>query len=319
MKADLSARVFAWAWRVLPRVNETFASMIADVAADVTWLLHGRGVRQLEANLARIVEGLDARELRRLSRRGMRSYFRYFREAFQIRSLTKEQVAARVRAVGAGPLQELLAEGQALVLALGHLGNWDLAGQWSAQNFAAVTTVAERLNPPELFDEFVAFRTALGMKILAFGDDGIFREMQDDARGPARIIPLLADRDLGKSGVEVTINGHVARVAAGPAALAVSTGAPLFTLVITYERLHGARRRQARSKWGLVLNFSDQIEVSDLSGPTRVKVQQATQRWVDELVAGIRQYPQDWHMLQKVFVADLDPVKYQQVTGDKSR
>jgi KDO2-lipid IV(A) lauroyltransferase len=33
-----------------------------------------------------------------------------------------------------------------------------------------------------------------------------------------------------------------------------------------------------------------------------------TQACADALAGGIRQYPQDWHMLQRVFVADLVPV-----------
>ena len=51
---------------------------------------------------------------------------------------------------------------QAIVLALGHTGNWDLAGAWCTREIAPVTTVAERLEPEELFQEFVAFRESIG-------------------------------------------------------------------------------------------------------------------------------------------------------------
>ncbi|GAA2246614.1 phosphatidylinositol mannoside acyltransferase [Rarobacter faecitabidus] len=319
MSGSPVARAFHLAWRVIPRLPRGLVARTADIAADVTWLLGGKGVRQLEKNLARVTGGTDRRSLRRLSRRGMRSYFRYFSEAFQVTGFSAEEIAARVRAENLDVPRALLAQGKALVLALGHLGNWDLAGLWSVHHFAKVTTVAERLEPPELFEEFVSFRSRLGMEIFAFGDDGLFRDLQQAARGDAKIIPLLADRDLGKSGVEVTIAGQAARVAAGPAALAVSTGAELFALRIYYERLTGERRRRARSRWGIVLSFSDQIMVDDVAGPTRERVRVVSQRWVDALFAGVAEHPEDWHMLQKVFVADLDPEKYRRITGEGSR
>lgn len=315
-KTSLSARAFHTAWRVLPHVPTPILRGVGNAAALVVWAGHGGGVRQLEANLARVT-GIDhPRALRRLSRAGMKSYFRYFTEVFQMRRLTAEQIAARVRTEGREGPQAHLASGKAVVLALGHLGNWDLAGLWAARYFARVTTVAERLEPPELFEEFVSFREDLGMRILAFGDDGVFRGLQQAARDDGGIIPLLADRDLGRGGVEVDIAGRRARVAAGPAALAISTSAPLFTLAVSYERLHGERARLAGSRWGIVMHFSEEIDTQGLSGPTRRRVQELTQRWVDVLVARIRIHPEDWHMLQKVFIEDLDPDKYAQITGD---
>ena len=95
----------------------------------------------------------------------------------------------------------------------------------------------------------------------------------------------------------------------GPAALAVTTGAPLVTTVIYYERLRGAQRRAAGSPWGIVIQFNKAIEMpADLPRADRVRA--LTQAWVDEFAAGVRQRPQDWHMLQKVFVEDLDPERY---------
>ena len=54
------------------------------LVADLTWLRHDGGVVQLEKNLARARPDLDARALRRLTRAGMRSYMRYFGEAFSL-------------------------------------------------------------------------------------------------------------------------------------------------------------------------------------------------------------------------------------------
>jgi len=304
-----TGRLYAFAWRNAGRVPGSVLRGVANVAADVAWAAHGGGIRQLEANHARIRPELDARALRRLSRAGMRSYLRYFVEAFALRSSTPEQIDARVSTSGRDRLEAVLAGGGSVVLSLGHLGNWDLAGAWACRNIAPVITVAERLKPEEVFEEFLAFREALGMRILALGDGDVFRDLVRTARTPGNIIPLLADRDLTAKGVEVDLAGRRARVAAGPAALAVTSGATLMTTVITYERLHGARRKAAGTPWGIHIAFGEELTAPQ--GASRSEqVRALTQLWVTQLEAGIRRRPQDWHMLQKVFVEDLDPDRY---------
>ncbi|NUU17614.1 phosphatidylinositol mannoside acyltransferase [Cellulomonas humilata] len=311
MKVDV-ARAYAFAWKVAGRLPGPVLRGLCDLAADGAWLRRGGGVRQLEKNLGRVRPELDARALRRLSRAAMRSYMRYFGEAFALATMSREQVDARVRAVGMENLRAFTDGNQAVVLALGHTGNWDLAGAYCARAIAPVTTVAERLEPEALFQEFVAFRESLGITIFALtGEGDVFRGLVRAARAGAGLLPLLADRDLTSKGVEVDLFGHRARVAAGPAALAITTGAPLVTTVIYYERLRGAQRRAAGSPWGIVIQFNKAIHMpTDVPRADRVRAM--TQAWVDEFAAGVRQRPQDWHMLQKVFVDDLDPERYAQ-------
>jgi phosphatidylinositol dimannoside acyltransferase len=308
MAIDTGA-AFTFAWRHAHKVPEPLLSALFTVVADVAWLRHGTGVRQLEKNLSRVRPGLTPRALRRLSRVGMRSYMRYYRESFTLPAWTPEQVAARVRLVGRENLSVHLDGERSPVLALTHQGNWDLAGAYATPNIAPVLTVAERLEPEELFEEFLSFRTSLGLEILALGDGDVFRELMRGARSPGRIIPLLADRDLTARGVEVDLFGRRARVAAGPAALAVSTGAPLIPTSIHYERLHGGRRRAAGTPWGLVIHFFPRVQVPS-DRPRSEQVAALTQAWVDVLSVAIRERAEDWHMLQKVFVEDLDPARY---------
>jgi len=301
--ALLAFRFFSWA-------PEPVSRALMRVAADAAWLTRKGGVRRLEANLARVRPDAGRRELRRLSREGMRTYLRYFAEAFAVPRLTPEQVEARVRAVNVDVPMAECASGRPVVLALGHQGNWDLAGAWATVHLAPVTTVAERLNPPEVFETFVRLREAIGLTIIPLdaGSD-VFRRLVRAVRGGNVLVPLLADRDLSASGVEVTFLGERARVAAGPAALAVSTGAMLVPTTIRHERLRGARRRAAGSPWGIVITFWPPVEVP-AGLPRTEQVQAVTQAWVDVLAADIREHPTHWHMLQKVFIADLDPDRY---------
>jgi len=306
------AKAYATAWRITGKLPDGVVRGAFRLVADVTWLRHGEGVRRLEDNLRRVRPELDAKALRRLSLAGMRSYMRYFGEAFALVGVSPEQIDARVRLDGDLSAVERMQSGEMVVMALGHLGNWDLAGAWATRNLGRTLTVAERLKPEALFQEFLAFRESLGLEIIALSGagGGVFREL---VRGIRRegggLVPLLADRDLTSRGVEVDLFGERARVAAGPAALALSTGAPLCATVIRYERLHGARRRAAGTGWGIVVEFSP-ILTPDPELPKAERIPALTQRWVDELAAGIRRHPQDWHMLQRVFVADLDPERY---------
>jgi phosphatidylinositol dimannoside acyltransferase len=310
------ARLFAFAWRVVGKVPDPVVRGAFRLVADVAWLRRGAGVRQLEANLGRVRPQAAPDEIRRLSLLGMRSYMRYYGESFARVGVKPEQIDARVRLVDPGEVVATMNEGRMVVMALGHLGNWDLAGAWATRNLGRTVTVAERLKPEALFQEFLRFREGIGLEIIPLtngagaGGGGVFRELVRAARQPtAGLIPLLADRDLTARGVEVDLFGERARVAAGPAALAVSTGAPLCATSITYERLTGARRRAAGTAWGIVIEFGRLLTVPD-DVPKADRVAVLTQAWVDDLGRGIARAPQDWHMLQKVFVADLDPERY---------
>ncbi|KGM13712.1 phosphatidylinositol mannoside acyltransferase [Cellulomonas bogoriensis] len=308
-----ATRLFLTAWTAAEKLPEGAVRGVMHVAAELAWLRRGAGVRRLEDNLARARPGVSRTDLRRLSRRGMRTYLRYYGEAFRLGALTPEQVTARVRLENPGFVTEQTRAGRSVVLALAHQGNWDLAGAWATTHLAPVTTVAEHLEPAEVFDRFVALRERLGMRIIPLdADRRVFSDLVRTVRGGGAVIPLLADRDLTARGLEVAFLGERARVAAGPAALAAATGAPLVPVTLRHERLHGARRRAAGSRWGLLVRFHPPVTPG--AGDRAAQVQHMTQQWVDALAADIVEDPTHWHMLQRVFVADLDPDRLTRVS-----
>lgn len=309
---------FGFAWRHAHKIPSPLYRGLFDLIADGAWLTSKGGVEQLSKNLGRVRPDLDAKQLRRLSRAGMRSYMRYYGEAFVLTHTPRDQISARVRAVNDGPVRAAIAAGRSPILALSHQGNWDLAGVWATVDLGSVLTVAERLEPEKVFKEFLAFRADLGMRILTAGDSGVFRELLKAAKIPGSVIPLLADRDLTKSGLEVEFFGQTARVAAGPATLAVASGAPLFPTGIHYEKLTGDRKRAAGCPWGIVLDFGPAVNY-DFDAPRADQIQQGTQGWVDYIARCIHRHPQDWHMLQKLFIEDLDPQRYAANTEEKGK
>lgn len=291
---------FRLGFRALSALPAGAAYRLFDTAALLAYRRGGKGVDRLRANYARVRPELDTPALEALVRAGMRSYLRYYCEAFRLSGTTPAQLAQRFRITGDGPVREALATGGGAIVHLGHTGNWDLAGAWSSTHLAPVTTIAERLEPEEVFRDFLAFRESLGMTILPLtgGDDPFLGVRKAIARGD--FVALVADRDLTHNGAEVDLLGHRARMAKGPALLAVITGAPLFAATIHYEpapQLPGGHR--------VVCEISERIPVPD-SGPTAAKVAAMVQQCADILGAGIRAHTEDWHMLQKVFAEDLD-------------
>ena len=298
-RASLAA--YRIGWYLVRRMPGRLAYRTFDLIADVAWRRGGAGVRRLRSNYARVRPELGPTALDALVREGMRSYLRYWCDAFRLPDVGLDQLVQTVRTEGDGPVREQLATGRGAVMFLGHLGNWDSGGAWSTTQLAPVTTVAERLRPEELFAQFLAFRESLGMRIIPLtGGNDVFRELLSALRGGA-LVALLADRDLTQGGVEVDLCGLPARMAVGPAALAVSTGAALHPVSVLYEPatgLPGGRRHR------VVVRFHDRVPVP-ASGTTRDKVQQMTQACADVIGAAIREHTQDWHMMQRVFVDDL--------------
>jgi len=130
------------------------------------------------------------------------------------------------------------------------------------------------------------------------GGGNVFRELTKACRSGA-LVALLADRDLTKGGTEVDFCGQRARMAVGPAALAVSTGAALHPCIVHYEphpNGHG---------WRTVVTFHPAVPLPT-QGTSREKVQVMTQACADVLTEAVREHTQDWHMMQRVFTRDLD-------------
>lgn len=296
MSDVLTVAGFRLGWGAVRRMPERLAYAMFDRIADVA-VARGAAAR-MRSNYARVRPELDDAALDALVREGMRRYLRYYCEAFRLPTLTADDLAERVRAEGDGPVREVIDGGGSVIAFLGHLGNWDLAGAWGTVHLGPVTTVAERLKPEEVFVEFLAFRESLGMTIVPLtGGGNPFPALREATRRPG-IIPLLADRDLTARGVQVDFCGHAARMAPGPAALALAERRPLHPVSIRHER-------RGKHGWGIVITFHPAVDVPS-TGTTRERATAMTQACADVLGAAVREHTADWHMLQRVFLDDLD-------------
>lgn len=260
------------------------------------WATHAKGASRLEDNLA-TVTGLTGTPLRALARRGMASTARYYAETLELARMKPETIDARVRVEGFEGAEGALAEKTGTVAVLGHNGNWDIVGAYACRHIIKVTAVAEVLKPREVFDEFVALREKWGMRILGHEGGATFRELIRLTKSERTLVCLLSDRDLSGKGIEVQMWGHGVRVAPGPAALSQATRATLVPVNVFYERLHGARKRAAKSRWGTVMSFGVPLSPDDFSGGD--KVEAMSQAWATQVAESVSLHPEDWHMLQR--------------------
>jgi KDO2-lipid IV(A) lauroyltransferase len=281
---------YATGWQLLRFAPEQLTTRAFRAGADLAARRDGAGARQLRRNLARVVPHASPAELDALVRDGLRSYARYWQEIFMLPSTDHAALVDRLDGAMEGTeyLDDALARGRGVVVVLPHSGNWDMAGLWFVAHYGAFSTVVERLAPEALYQRFVDYRAALGFDIVPLTGAGsptprLLRRLR--AGG---VVCLLADRDLTGAGVAVEFFGGAARMPLGPARLAVATGATL--LVVGCWFTPGG--------WGI--RFHPPVPV-----PDRSAVMQATRTVADCFATDIAAHPQDWHMLQPLWIEDL--------------
>ncbi len=283
---------YAAGWMAVRALPEFAARTAFDTGA--RYAARGGGPEQLRKNLARVLGVPPAEVPDALMRAAVASYARYWREAFRLPTMDLRAVARELDETfrGADNLDAALANGRGAVIALPHSGNWDMAGVWLAQTRGTFTTVAERLKPESLYRRFIAYRESLGFEVLpASGGERPPFEVLCERLRDNRVVCLMAERDLSRSGVEVDFFGEPTRMPAGPAKLALTTGAALLPAHCWFEA-DGSR------VW-------IQPPLDCGSGD----VGAITQALADTFATNIAGHPQDWHMLQPQWLADLSDAK----------
>ncbi|MET9512340.1 phosphatidylinositol mannoside acyltransferase [Streptomyces flavidovirens] len=291
----LTDTLYGLGWATVKKLPEPVAVALGRRIADTVWKRRGASVLRLESNLARVVPDAGPERLAELSRAGMRSYMRYWMESFRLPAWSPERIRNGIEVQDIDRVTDTLATGRGVIVALPHLANWDLAGAWVTTKLEVpFTTVAERLKPETLYDRFVAYREGLGMEVLPHQGGSAFGTLARRLRAGG-LVCLVADRDLSASGTEVKFFGDTARMPGGPALLAQQTGALLLPVTLWYDDSPVMRGR-----------VHPPVDVPE-TGTRAEKTSVMTQALADAFATGIAEHPQDWHMLQRLWLDDLEP------------
>ena len=283
---DLTAIAYFAGWRIVRWLPEKSAYRFFSFVADRVSAKNGKSFARLESNLKRVAPTLSERDLRDLAKAGMRSYLRYWCDTFRSPDWDAERIQSTVTVNDAELLLEPVRSKRGVVVALPHAGNWDHAGSYFCSQGIPLVTVVERLKPEKLFRKFLAYREAIGMEALPL-DGRVMGTLASRLR-EGKLVALVADRDLSRSGVNVDFFDGTARMPAGPALLAIRTGADLITAYVSYTKV------------GIHIDFR---KVLIASGDTESEqVAKTVQLCADNFAAGIMEHPEDWHMLQRIWV-----------------
>lgn len=274
-------RAAQWAAIGLP---EPVGRWLFDAAAHAAFGSSERLRTNVVANQARVL-GRDPsdRLVRDSAEEAFELYARYWYETFRIPLLGDAELDSRTEATGVEHLDAALAAGKGCVVALGHTGNWDAAGAWVVRHGYRVASVNEELRPPRLFDLFRRHREAFGVRILGLNAPHVGTQLAG-LLAENFVVALLADRDLGGRGVEVTMFGAKRRLPSGPAYLSITTGAPLIHCAVsTTDR--GWRVRMAPVPF-------------ERTGDVKADTRALTERLAAAFERQIAERPADWHLFQ---------------------
>src|SRR3984885_4303700 len=270
---------YATGWRMVRAMPEFAARNVFDAGA--LYSSRNGGPAQLRKNLARVI-GVPPKDVPgSLMRASLASYARYWREAFRLPAMDLHAVGEVLARTVAGKehLDAALAAGHGAVMALPHSGNWDMAGVWLAQTRGRFPPVAERLKPESLYRRFIDYRESLGFEVipLSGGEQPPFELLSERLRDN-KLVCLMAERDLTRTGVQVDFFGEPTRMPAGPAKLAITTGAALLPVHCWYDD-------------DCRVEFYPPVDCS--SGDIGV----VTQTLADVFARNIAEHPADGHML----------------------
>ena len=262
---------------------------VARLAALGAWAARPSRRMVVAANLAPVLGRAPAdREVRRAVRRSFLNYGVYWSDAGRVRASDPPRHPERFVIHGEETFLKAAAVGKGMILVLPHVGCWEAGAAWTASVGYPLTTVAEVLEPPELFAWFVEKRKQLELTVLPVAATTVSRLLAELSKGG--VIALLADRDVVGDGVPVEFFGQRAKIPGGPALLALRSGAPIHPCAIYDDR--GGR---------YTAEVLAPLETKR-SGSLRADVAAVSQEIATAFEDLIRRAPEQWHVFQPLWV-----------------
>lgn len=248
-----------------------------------------QGRQTMLRNYTRVLPDATMRERERVARRSLANYLRYMVEFATSGRLSPEQrLAVGIETPGFEGLDRGLARGRGAVVAPMHFGNWDLGATIAAARGYTLTVVGETFGNPGLDELVVSGREALGVRLVKMEKVGpsLVRSLRRN-----EMVATLIDRPLPEGGVRVRFFGEEVEVPAGPARLALHTGAAIGAVAFP---------RRGPGRIDVLSNFDLDFEPT---GDTTRDVQGLTQAIMTAHEAYVRRYPEQWYMFREFWEA----------------
>ena len=278
---------YLFAWKFIGILPEKIAYALASFVADFVFKKNSKGVKRLRSNYKRVKPEISDKELNHLTKLGMRSYLRYWFDTFRLNKWSKNRIIETTYVIRENLLRDPIALKKGCIVALPHAGNWDHAAAYFCSTGITLTAVVEKLKPEAIFRKFLDYRSSIGIEPISHKEKTIPILLERLRSG--KLVALVADRDMSRSGVEVDFLGGVAKMPSGPAILAIESGAPLLTAYIRYLDK------------GIEITFDETIKLP-VSGTKEEQIKIVTQSIANNFAKRIKDSPVDWHMLQRIWI-----------------
>jgi KDO2-lipid IV(A) lauroyltransferase len=279
--------LYLFAWKLIAVLPEKLAYKFANYVSDQIYNKNGKGVKRLRSNYGRVMPEYPDQKLEELTKMGMRSYLRYWFDTFRLSKWSKKRIISTTQVIRENLLRDPIQSKRGCIVALPHAGNWDHAAAYFCSTGITLTAVVEKLKPQAIFNKFLAYRESIGIEAISHKEKTIPILTQRLQEG--KLIALVADRDMSRNGIEVNFFGRTSKMPSGPAILAIKTGSPLITAYVRYT-------------FGGIEIIFDEIVMPAGSATEEEQIKLITQSIADNFAKRIKEYPVDWHMLQRIWV-----------------
>ena len=283
-KNQVTLGIFKIAWTI-PRFTPEFLQRgLYSVIATIGWIVRTPGVKRLQFNMSR-VSGENYWSIRTVSLtwRALHSYFKYWQQLFAMQEKDEKYVLNQALTENKEVLDVALSRKKGALIVATHSGNWDLAGAWLGITYKNVVTVAEKLEPRELFDLFIKARKRFNLTIYPHTSKESIIETLQNELSQNSIVGLVADRTLSSRGVPVTLFGYACKLPAGPYAIAQLHSLEIIPGAIWFE---GVKTRM--KLFPPIATFGKSAE-------------EVMQEVADVFQEMISLHPENWHMFQQVW------------------
>ena len=287
IKDAISAQLYLSGWRIVQVLPEKSAYRLFEKLGKIFYSRNGKAVKRFRSNLRVVMPSANSNELEEIVIKGISSYFRYWCDTFRFPGWSTQRIIDSVNTTNENLLKDPVAAGTGVIVALPHSGNWDHAGAYFCAQGIPLVSVAERVKPEKLFQKFLTYRRAIGMEILPLDSNTL--PTLSNRLNAGKLIALVADRDFSKNGVEVDFFGKKAKMPIGPALLSLRTGAPLITAQVSYNPK------------GIQIDFLGPL-TPRIQGSLQDQAKDLVQQCADNFALGISKKPEDWHMLQRIWI-----------------
>jgi KDO2-lipid IV(A) lauroyltransferase len=171
---------------------------------------------------------LTAKEREKIAKECFNSFGMALIESIKFGAISQEELESRIVVQGYEGLQEILSHGKGVILAGGHLGNFEVAGRWFTARGHSLLALARDNRDPATTEMMKNLRKDMG--ITAISIRSALRPIYQQLKAN-QCVGIICDQNAAD--VFVPFFGQPTGTADGPARISLKTGAPLLCFSCT--------------------------------------------------------------------------------------